>query len=159
MKTKWRKYLLLPLIFILSVVLTFIFQAQYKYLVLRCYLAFTDGVIMLAGKTWFLFPGGSMMLSFGVFCTSISLILFKRKNGSALKIFTAIFAFFLATFIVCFIKSNNEVSGCTSFRNHRAIVFINDVPFDTIFVASLVVSFLVFWLADILISRRKQEFF
>ena len=153
-----RKYLLLPLIFIVAYLTTFWFDWQYKFLIIKYYKCFTDGKIHFNGKPFFFFPTGYFSLSFGLYCTALAFILLiKDTKKKLLKVVVTLITFFLSMAIISYINSNADLIECTACSNGERNLRYSEVPYDTIFIESLAISLLIFFLLDAVMKRNQLK--
>jgi len=153
-----KTYPLLLLIFILTSLSAIWFDWYYRLLVIKLYILSTNGKIHFIGKNFLFFTNEYYLLSFGAFCTIISFRLLKSGAQKRLfKIILTVFSFFLATAIICYINSNVYVARCTACTDSVVKLIYGHVNYDAIFIESLGISLLTFFVLDIVIQNNRLE--
>lgn len=156
--TATKRYLFILLIFVLASLSTAWFDWYYRLLVIKLYILSTSGKIHFVGKNFLFFANGYSMLSFGVFCSVISFKLLKSDIRKRLfKIILTVISFLLATAIICCINSNLYVMECTACNDGTRELIYGHVNYDAIFIGSLGISLLVFFVTDFITQNKHKE--
>jgi len=154
--TATKRYLLLLLIFIVASLSTAWFAWYYRLLVIKLHILSTSGRIHFVGKNFLFFANEYSMVSFGVFCSIISFRLLKSDaRKRLLKIILTVISFFLSTVIICYIDSTKYVVKCAACINGVVKLNYGQINYDAIFIESLGLSLLFFFIVDI--STRNKR--
>jgi len=149
------RYFLLASVFIASFLLAVYFEFDFRVLVLRCCLLLTNHDIHFVGKNFLFFPTGDFQLYFSIFSTLIAFGLIKSKGQKwLLKIGMILILLFLTLVSSCWIYAAGKVAECTACQNGQRTIRYNEVPYNIIFLVSLLVPLMAFIIFDIL-TRRK----
>ena len=101
---------LLLLIFILTVVSAFYFENSYRVLVRHFFNFFQGDNIKFVGKNFHLLASPYMLVSFGLFCVLLAVLLYRQSTrGRLIYLGLTILFFFITTFVTTYIYSTGYI--------------------------------------------------
>jgi len=149
-----RIYLLCFISFVAGCLLASYFDFYFRQIVIRLYLLSSNGKIRFVGKNFLFFSGIGLLVSFGVYCAVLVYRICKVGIRKVLvKIIVSIFTFFFSLVCACFYLGTAAVIECTACKGIRKLRY-EDLPYDTIFIACLAISLVVF---VIMYWRKKSN--
>jgi uncharacterized membrane protein len=157
---KSKNILLLLLVFILTVVAAFYFENSYRVLVRHFFNFFQGDKIKFVGKNFHLFASPYMLISFGLFCVTLTTLLYRQSTRRKLIYFAlTTVLFFITTFAMTFLDSTGYVVECTACQDGVRNLHYNEINYDFHFITSLVVGLLpLLWtFLKKQISNRRQR--
>ena len=157
---KLKNIVLLLFIFILTVVIAFYFENSYRVLVRHFFNFFQGDNIRFVGKDFHLFGSPYMLVSFGLFCVLLTVLLYEQRTRRKLfYLGLTIVLFFITTFATSYIDSLGYVVECTACKDGVRNLHYNEINYDFHFITSLVVGLLpLLWtFLKKQISKRRQR--
>ena len=157
---KSKNILLLFLVFILTVVIAFYFENSYRVLVRHLFNFFQGDKIKFVGKNFHLFASTYMLVAFGLFCVTLTVLLYVQSKRASLIYFgLTTVLFFITTFATTFVDSTGYVVECTACQDGVRNLHYNEINYDLHFITSLVVGLLpLLWtFFKKQISKRRQR--
>ena len=140
--------------------MAFYFENSYRVLVRHFFNFFQGDNIRFVGKDFHLFGSTYMLVSFGLFCVLLTVLLYgqsKRRRLIYFGVTTALF--FITTFATTFVDSTGYVVECTACQDGVRNLHYNEISYDFHFITSLVVGLLpLLWtFFKKQISKRQQR--
>jgi drug/metabolite transporter (DMT)-like permease len=146
--TKIKVILFLAFVFFLAIAFAFYFENSYRILVRFFFNFFQGGQIKFIGKDFHLFASPFLLVSFGLFCVLLSLLLLgQRKKGRLFYSQLPILLFFITTMVTTYLDSTSKIIGCTICKDGEIRLQYNTINYDFHFITSLVVGLLPLLLA------------
>ncbi|MBX3240808.1 MAG: hypothetical protein KIT80_23045 [Chitinophagaceae bacterium] len=157
---KLKNILLLLLIFILTVVIAFYFENSYRILVRHLFNFFQGDKIKFIGKNFHLLASPHLLVAFGLFCVTLTVLLYGRsKRGRLIYFGLTTVLFFITTFATTFVDSAGYVVECTAYQDGVRNLHYNEINYDFHFITSLAIGLLpLLWtFLKKQISKRRQR--
>lgn len=157
---KLKNILLLLLVFILTVVIAFYFENSYRLLVRRLFNFFQGHKITFVGKDFHFFASPYNLVAFGLFCITLTVLLYRESRRGALVYFgLTTVLFFITTFATTFVASTGYVVDCTACQDGVRVLHYNEINYDFHFITSLAVGLLpLLWtFFKKQITKRRQR--
>ncbi|NNV58027.1 hypothetical protein [Limnovirga soli] len=157
---KLKAILLLLLVFILTVVIAFYFENNYRVLVRHFFNFFQGAKIKFIAKDFHLFASPYMLAAFGLFSVSLTVLLYgQSKRRRLIYLSLTILLFFITTFVSTYIDSTGYVDECTACQDGVRRLHYNEINYDFHFITSLVIGLLpLLWtFLKKQISKRRQR--
>ncbi len=158
MKTT-KLYLILIAVFVLAFLLAAYFEFDFRVLVNRLCLDSMNHKILFVGKNYLFFPTLYFELFFSFFSTIIVFRLIKTNNPKLLFKILMIAVLFVATLVIsCWIYAEARIMACTACNDHQKLrIFYREVPYNTLFLISLLIPLLAFVISDIVTFRKAKS--
>ena len=158
---KLKNILLLLLVFILTVVIAFYFENSYRVLVRHLFNFFQGDKIKFVGKNFHLFASPYLLVAFGLFCVTLTVLLYGQSKKRRLIYFgLTTLLFFITTFVTTFFDSTGYVVECTACQDGVRNLHYNEINYNFHFITSLVVGLLpllwAFFKKQISNRRRRK---
>ena len=157
MKTT-KLYLVLIVVFVLTFLLAAYFEFGFRALIIRLCLVFANHKMLFVGKNFLFFPTIYFELFFSTFSTIIAFRLIKANSSKWLLRILMIAALITATLIIsCWIYIKASIMGCTACDDLRKLTIpYSEVPYNALFVISLLIPLLVFIISDTTFRKSKS---
>ena len=151
----------LLLVFILTAVIAFYFENNYRVLVRYCFNYFQGDKLKFIGKNFHLFASLYMLVSFGFFSVMLAALLYgKSAMRRLIYLSLTVLLFFVTTFVTTYIDSLGKVVECTACQDGVRSLHYNVINYDFHSITSLFVGLLpVLWtfLKNQILKRRHRK--
>jgi hypothetical protein len=153
-----KLYFIITAVFVLTFLLATYFEFGFRVMVIRLCIISTNHKILFTGKNFLFFPTLYFELFFSIFSTIIVFRLLKANNPRWLFKIFMIAVLFVATLILsCFIYAEANIMECTACNDHQKLrIFYHEVPYNTLFLISLLIPLLVFIISDTTFRNPSQ---
>ncbi len=157
--TKLQGAIALALLCIVSVYCAFYFDGYYEKVIRNLYTTFTNGNIsFFIPKKYLRFASPAFVISFGVFTTLFSFLLYRQSSKQRIINLTAVFSFFiLSTLAICYCDGWLQIIGCTACDGNTRQLHYRDIDYDMIFISSLILAIIPALVTHIKNIRRRQR--
>lgn len=146
-------------VFILTSLVAFLTEEYYRQLVRAILIFFSENKIQFIGKNFHLFASLGFVLAFGIFASSMFLILrFTDKGRRVKRLLLTVMAFFMATILITALDAIRLVTECTACRDGIRKLTFNQPSYDSYFIVSLIIA-VIYILVLLFLDRRKGKTF
>lgn len=143
-KDNFKTILLALKLFVLGVVVAFFTENYYRQLVRFLFKFFNGDKIDFIGKDFHLFASIKFIVTFGLFCSLITLVLNKNKFYNEIKAISYLSTiFFLATTFISLLDSKRLIIECVTCDNGIRKLTYNEITYDFYFILSLLTSLVI----------------
>ncbi len=140
---KIKRILLLAIFFTLTVVVSFYFENYYRVFIRQLFNFFQGDKIKFVGKNFHMFASPYLLVSFGLFCVILTILLYRQcKKRRLISFGFTILLFFITTFATTYFDSTGYVIECTACNDGVRNLNYNEINYDYHFITSLVVGLL-----------------
>jgi hypothetical protein len=156
--SKLKGGLLLLVIFVASVYVSFLFEGSYRRYVRHLYVVLSAGDISFFGfKEYIHFASARFVLSFGFFVIMLCFLGY-RQTGKQRIINVVLGLMLLMTSIAMHVYFDSivKIAECTACSDGTRKLHATDIPYDGIFIGSLVWAILPFLITEFSRIRRQK---
>ncbi len=146
---------ILIVIFILSTFAAFFFYSDYLAMVVFFFKLFNNNNIFILGMGLFFAPL-TFVISFGLFCVLLSLLIYRQKTGRIRTIIFTTLLFFAVTMAICFVDSKTRIMDCIGCKGDEKRVYIADINYNAYFITSLLAALVPAGIKAILRTHNRQ---
>lgn len=132
------------LILALSAYLALYYERNYRKLIRFLYEFLTKNKLsLIEPREHFHFPSGVFVSTFSVFIL-ISFYLFRKnkRKQNIINLFTGVLILIISTYSFCYVDSHLKVMECPTCGNGERELGYDDINYDKIFIASLILTVL-----------------
>jgi len=154
---KSKRVLILPLVFIVAIIVSFLIQKHFARMVRYFYSTSTHNKLYFTGKYFRLFPSDAFILSFGIFCVVFTALLFRHTLKQGLYRAALMLALFFASVaLVSAFNANRYLAECSACKDGRRSMSAREIRYDNLFIAGLTIALLPVMTAEVMKWRRKK---
>ena len=159
--TKLKTIIILFLIFVVTAGLSFYFEDTYQKTIRNLYCSLTYYKISFEHpRKYFHFASDLFVISFGLYMTLLSYILFiQTLKQKLINGFLTLIIFPLTVILYCYFDASIKLIECTACDDGTRVLTYGDIHYDKIFVISLITSLLPVLTTELKkrMRTRKQD--
>lgn len=137
-----KQVLIILLLFVASAYFSFLYDDGFRRMIRFLYVYLShDRIEIRLPKKYFHFAGGGLVLAFA-FYTVLLYISLRKKELKKILLFLSLslIIFFISIVVACYIDGLILLAECTACLDGKRVIRFNEIPYDRIFVQSLIIS-------------------